>query len=67
MVTPTQWSGEVETALSGRVGKRYLLEYCTTKDDIPPERIEIDGHAHNLVVKSPNDFEYTIIREVQHD
>lgn len=67
MVTPTQWAGEVATALSGRVGKRYLLEYCTTKDDVPSESIEIDGHAHSLVVKSPNEFEYTIIREVEHD
>jgi DNA sulfur modification protein DndD len=67
MVTPTQWAGEVETALAGRVGKRYLLEYCTTKDDIPAESIAIEGHAHSLVVRSPNEFEYTVIREVQHD
>lgn len=67
MVTPTQWAGEVASALAGRVGKRYLLEYCTTKDEIPPENIEIAGHMHSLVVRSPNEFEYTIIREVQDD
>ena len=67
MVTPTQWAGEVASALAGRVGKQYLLEYCTTKDDIPPENIEIAGHMHSLVVRRPNEFEYTIIREVQDD
>jgi DNA sulfur modification protein DndD len=66
MVTPTQWAGEVAAALTGRVGKRYLLEYCTTKNDIPSECIDIDGHEHSLVVRSTNEFEYTVIREVQH-
>lgn len=67
MVTPTQWNGEVAGALASRMGRSYVIEYCTTKSDIPPELIEIRGHSHSLVVKSTNEFEYSTIREVGHD
>lgn len=64
MVTPTQWNGEVANALSSRAGKSYVIEYCTTKSDIPSELIDIRGHSYPLVVKSANEFEYSIIREI---
>jgi DNA sulfur modification protein DndD len=66
MVTSTQWNGEVANALASRVGKSYVIEYCTTKSDIPSELIDIRGHSYSLVVKSPNEFEYSIIREINH-
>jgi DNA sulfur modification protein DndD len=66
MVTSTQWNGEVANALASRVGKSYVIEYCTTKNDIPSELIDIRGHSYPLVVKSPNEFEYSIIREISH-
>lgn len=67
MVTPTQWNGEVASALSDRMGRSYVIEYCTTTSDIPTELIEVRGRSHSLVVKSTNEFEYSIIREVGHD
>lgn len=66
MVTPTQWNGEVAGALASRAVKSYVIEYCTTKSDIPSELIDIRGHAYPLVVKSANEFEYSIIREISH-
>lgn len=65
-LTQTQWRGEVEQSLSGRVAHSYVLTYFTPRDDIQPEHIEIDGESFALVKRSPNEFEYTEICEVHY-
>lgn len=64
MVTTTQWRGEVEQSLRGRVGRSYVLQYFSPKPDVGSESIELAGRAHDLVKPSPNEFEYTQISEV---
>lgn len=66
MVTNTQWLGEVSGALNSRVGRSYVVEYATPRSDTAKEAIDIRGHRYNLVVQSPNEFEYSTIREVSH-
>lgn len=65
LVTLTQWRGEVEEKLSGRIGKQYVLEYHSPEDTIPDEVINIGNISYPLIKKSSNDYEYTEIIEVQ--
>ncbi|WP_207002074.1 AAA family ATPase [Trinickia mobilis] len=64
MVTNTQWLGEVETALGARIGKSYVVEYSTPRDGVPNEPLDIGTSRYELVTSSPNEFEYSTIREV---
>jgi DNA sulfur modification protein DndD len=70
LVTGTQWRGEVESALSGSVGKSYVLTYHTPRDDIHGvagdhgTNIKLNGGTYDLVVRSEGDFEFTEIKEV---
>jgi len=64
MVSNTQWRGKVEQAMSGKVNKTYVLVYYTTEDNFDKEFVEINGNSYDLVVQSPNGFEYSEIVEV---
>ena len=64
MVTNTQWRGEVEQSLSGRIGKAYILQYYSPKSDLSAETIEVGVASYELIKGSPNEFEYTIVSEV---
>lgn len=64
LVSKTQWRHEVESALSGKIGKQYALKYFTPKADFRQEFVEIKNKEIQLVVKSPNDYEYTELIEV---
>lgn len=66
MVSSTQWRGEVCGASAGKVGKAYLFSYYTPNSDLAEEvRTEIDGKTYDLIRKSPNNFEYTEVSEVE--
>jgi len=67
MVTNTQWRGEVEQSLRGRVGRYYVLQYFSPKNEVSPETVELAGVTHDLIKRSPSEFEYTTLSEVGHD
>ena len=64
MVTNTQWRGEVEQSLRGRVGRSYVLQYFSPKQDVISESIDVAGRVHELVSPSPCEYEYTTVLEV---
>lgn len=66
MVTNTQWRGEVEESLKGRIGNSYVLEYFSPKEKIERETVDMDGQTFDLIRQSPNDFEYTQVQGVRH-
>lgn len=65
MVTPTQWRGEVEKASRPRVGRHYVMTYYSPRNDIQSDSLTLDGKGYELFKASPNDYEYTEIREVE--
>ncbi|OKH24274.1 AAA family ATPase [Chroogloeocystis siderophila] len=64
LVSNTQWRGEVETEMTSRIGREYVLTYYSSKPDCEEDTIEITGQEYPLVRQSPNEFEYTEILEV---
>ncbi|MDF7798521.1 AAA family ATPase [Pontiellaceae bacterium B1224] len=67
MVSSTQWRGEVSGASAGKVGKSYVLSYHTPNDDLDDKvSVDLNGQMYDLVRKSPNEFEYTEVIEVEH-
>lgn len=66
LVSKTQWRGEVEQSMANRIGRSYILTYYSPKKDAQLDSIEINGINCDLIKNSPNDFEYTEIREVPH-
>ena len=66
MVSGTQWRGEVEHSMDEYVGRSYVLTYASPRSEIEPSNISLGGHEYPLVVKSPNQYEYTEIVEVTH-
>jgi DNA sulfur modification protein DndD len=64
LVTKTQWRKEVETEVKQYIGKQYVLVYKTPKSDVEEDSINLNGVNYSLVVKSPNQFEYTELIEV---
>jgi len=66
MVSKTQWRGEVEQSMAKRIGRSYVFTYYSPKKDAQHDSIEINGISYDLIKSSPNDFEYTEIREVSH-
>ncbi len=66
LVSKTQWRGEVETEMAARVGREYVLTYYSSKPDCQQDTMELGGEIYPLIRQSPNEFEYTEIREVQH-
>ena len=67
MVTNTQWRGEVEKSLRGRVGKSYILQYFSPKRSVDAETVDLGGVSYDLIKPSPTEFEYTTIIEVSND
>jgi len=66
MVSSTQWRGEVSDSSIGKVGKSYVLSYHTPNEDLKESvSIELNGQTYDLIRKSPNDFEYTEVIEVE--
>ncbi len=64
LVTKTQWRGEVETEMHGKIGRQYILTYYTSKPDCIEDYLEINHHRYPLIKRSPNDFDYTEITEI---
>ena len=64
LVTETQWRGEVEQSLADKTARSYVLTYFTPRTDVEPVDIVLAGKAFPLVQRSPNDFEYSEVREV---
>lgn len=66
MVSSTQWRGEVCGASAGKIGKSYLFSYYTPNRELSdPVTADIGGNTYDLVRKSPNNFEYTEVIEVE--
>ncbi len=64
LVTKTQWRGEVATEMANHINKQYILVYVSPKPDCEEDTIELNGVTYPLVKRSPNEFEYTEIIEV---
>ncbi len=67
LATKTQWRGEVEEEIAGRIGRQYVLTYYSSKPDCEQDYIELGGEKYPLIRQSPNEFEYTEIVEVNRD
>ncbi|NEO14797.1 MULTISPECIES: AAA family ATPase [Moorena] len=67
LVTQTQWRGEVADEILPFLGKEYVLTYNSPKSDCEEDIIELAGNRYDLVRRSPNQFEYTEIIEVDYD
>ncbi len=65
LVTKTQWRVEVEEEMTPRIGREYLLVYNSPKPDCEEDSIQLGGVSYPLVRRSPNEFEYTEIVEVE--
>jgi DNA sulfur modification protein DndD len=65
LVSKTQWRGEVETEMANHIGREYVLSYNSSKPDCEEDSIERGGVFYPLVRRSPNEFEYTEIIEVE--
>ncbi|QHG18281.1 AAA family ATPase [Nostoc sp. ATCC 53789] len=65
LVTKTQWRGEVETEMTDRIGREYVLTYYSSKPDCEQDYIELGEERYPLVKQSPNEFEYTEIIAVE--
>lgn len=67
LVTKTQWRGEVAEEMADYVGREYVLSYNSPKTDCEEDAIELGGEFYALVKRSPNEFEYTELVEVDYD
>ncbi|MEG4960611.1 MULTISPECIES: AAA family ATPase [unclassified Microcoleus] len=66
LVTKTQWRGEVAQEMESCTGREYVLVYNSPKADCEEDAIELGGTRYPLVRRSPNEFEYTEIVEVDY-
>jgi DNA sulfur modification protein DndD len=66
LVTKTQWRGEVAQEMESAIGKEYVLEYNSPKADCQEDSIYLGGMRYALVKRSPDEFEYTKIVEVDY-
>ncbi len=64
LVTQTQWRGEVEQSMRASVARSYVLTYFTSRGDVEEIDIEVDLERVHLVRESPDEFEYTLVFEV---
>ncbi len=64
LVSKTQWRGEVAEELARYLGRQYVLVYHSPKPDVEEDAIALNGKPYPLVKRSPNEFEYTEIIEV---
>ena len=67
LVTKTQWRGEVAEEMTDYIGREYVLSYNSPKPDCKEDAIELGGESYALVRRSPNEFEYTEVLEVDYD
>jgi DNA sulfur modification protein DndD len=65
LVTRTQWEGEVEKALDGRIGGEYVLSYSTPKPDAREDALVRKGTTYSLVKKTASEYESTEVVEVK--
>lgn len=63
----TQWRNEVERSLDKKIGRSYILTYFSPRKDLPNEIMSFKGETYELIKQSPNEFEYTEIREITND
>lgn len=64
LVSSTQWRDEAERALAAKIGRSYILELHTTKENA--ERpITLRGNDYPYVVHSQDAYEFTAIQEVK--
>ncbi|MGB3511831.1 MAG: AAA family ATPase [Microcoleaceae cyanobacterium] len=66
LVTKTQWRGEVAEEMADYIGREYVLSYNSPKLDCQEDAIELGGEVYALVKRSPNEFEYTEVLEVDY-
>ncbi|HIK26758.1 MAG: AAA family ATPase [Oscillatoriaceae bacterium SKW80] len=66
LVTKTQWRGEVEEEMMKYIGREYVLVYNSPKPDCEEDTIELAGMHYPLVRRSPDEFEYTEVVEVDY-
>lgn len=66
LVTKTQWRGEVAQEMESFIGREYVLVYNSPKADCEEDAMELGGTRYPLVKRSPNEFEYTEIVEVDY-
>ncbi len=64
LVTKTQWHGEVENAMKGKIGREYILTYYTPREDAAEDLLQINGDKYPLIKQSTNGYEYTVIEEM---
>ena len=64
LVSKTQWLNEVETEMEPSIGSEYVLVYHTAKEDVQVETIERYGRSYPLVKRSPNEFTWTEVVNV---
>jgi len=64
LASQTQWRIEVEQEITPYIGREYILIHYSPKEELQEEQIEIAGQKYSLVKRSPNNFEYTEILEV---
>ena len=64
LATKTQWRDEVETEITNRIGREYVLIYNSPKPDCELDWLQLDGFKYPLVRRSPNNFEYTEILKI---
>ncbi|HIK10414.1 MAG TPA: AAA family ATPase [Oscillatoriaceae cyanobacterium M33_DOE_052] len=67
LVTKTQWRGEVAAEMADFIGREYVLVYNSPKPDCEEDVIELGNGIYPLVRRSPNEFEYTEIIQVERD
>ncbi len=63
-VSKSQGLGVVFRELSPRIGCRYVIEYQTTKADVAPEIIDLDGQQYSYIAPASEPFEWAKIQEV---
>ena len=64
LVSNTQWREEAEKAMETRIGREYVLELHTSKQNANMT-LKIHDNSMPYVVSSPDPYEYTVVREVQ--
>lgn len=64
MVSKTQFQGEVENTMHNRIGKEYVLRYHSPKADAHEDKIQRGGASYELIMRSPDEDEWTEIVEV---
>lgn len=62
LVSNTQWRVEVENVLKGKIGREYVLELHTSKQN-SDRSVSLNGRKYPYVVSGHDPYEYTLIKE----